>query len=167
MNMINTKIENYTLHFAEEKDMPILLGLIEELASYEKMLDQVEATPEILRESIIENKAAQVLIGEYNNIPVSYALFFYNFSTFIGRPGLYLEDLYVKPEVRGKGLGKANLAYLAKLAVESGCARFEWCCLDWNEPSVRFYKQLGAQPLEDWTIFRLKGEALHKLAQQG
>lgn len=161
---IGTKIENYVLRFATEQDVPLILEFIKELAEYEKLLSEVVATEEVLRESLFNRKMAEVIIGEWNGEPVSFALFFHNFSTFVGRPGIYLEDLYVKPEFRGKGLGKALLLFLAKLAEERNCGRLEWWCLDWNEPSIRFYKQLGAVPMEDWTVYRLHGRELKKLA---
>lgn len=145
----------------------ILLENIEkELASYEKMLEEVVATENILKSSLFDRKAAEVIIGEYEGEPVSFALFFHNFSTFLGRPGLYLEDLYVKPEARGKGLGKTLLTYLANLAKERGCGRFDWSCLDWNESSIRFYKQMGAKALDEWTGYRLTGKALESAAKE-
>lgn len=164
--LIDTKINGYQLRFAEEKDVPLVLKFIKELADYEKLLHEVVATEEILQESLFQRKVAEVIIGEYKGIPVSFALFFHNFSTFLGRPGIYLEDLYVKPEMRGKGFGKVMLAYLAKLAVERNCGRLEWWCLDWNEPSIRFYKEMGAIPMDDWTVYRVCGNALHDLAGQ-
>lgn len=129
------------------------------------MLPEVVATEDILKESLFERKMAEVIIGEYKYEPVSFALFFYNFSTFLGLPGLYLEDLYVRPEMRGKGIGKLMLSFLAKLAVERKCGRLEWWCLDWNKPSIGFYKQLGAVPMEDWTVFRVTDETLVNLAR--
>lgn len=161
---IDTQMKDFNLRFADIKDIPLILGLIKELADYEKMLPEVVATEELLTESLFERKMAEVIIGEFKNEPVSFALFFHNFSTFLGRPGLYLEDLYVKPEARGKGIGKIMLSFLAKLAIERKCGRLEWWCLDWNKPSVRFYKQLGAVPMEDWTVFRVTNETLVKLA---
>jgi len=163
---IKTKVENYTLRFAEEKDIPLILKFIKELADYEKLLNEVVATEEILMESLFVRKAAQVVIGEYEGIPVSFALFFHNFSTFTGKPGLYLEDLYVRPEMRGKGMGKALLSFLAKLAVERDCGRFEWWCIDWNESSIKFYKQLGAIPMDEWTVYRVCDKALTNLAAE-
>lgn len=163
---IETIIQGFKLRFAEEKDLSIILGFIKELAEYEKMLNEVVATEEILRESLFKQKAAEVLIGEYRGNPVGFALFFHNFSTFLGRPGIYLEDLYVKQEMRGKGIGKIMLSYLAKLAVERKCARLEWSCLDWNEPSVHFYRQMGAIPMEDWTVYRVHDKTLVDLADR-
>lgn len=161
---IDTKLSNFKLRFAEPNDVPLILEFIKELAEYEEMLDEVVATEEVLKESLFERKIAEVIIGEYQNKPVCFALFFYNFSTFLGRPGIYLEDLFVKPEMRGIGIGKMMLSFLAKLALERKCGRLEWWCLDWNEPSVKFYKHLGAIPMDDWTVYRVYGEELNKLA---
>ncbi|KGK87182.1 GNAT family acetyltransferase [Desulfosporosinus sp. HMP52] len=162
---MNTRLANFKLRFAKAEDIPLILSFIKELADYEKMLDQVVATEEILRESLFELKKAEILIGEYEDRPVAFALFFHNFSTFLGRPGIYLEDLYVKPEMRGKGIGKIILSQLAKIAIERKCGRLEWWCLDWNEPSIEFYKSKGAVPMEDWTVYRVTNEALVKLAK--
>ena len=161
---IETKIEGFTIRFAEERDTELILKFIRGLAEYEKLSHEVVATEDILRESLFEQKAGEVIIGEYNKEPVGFALFFHNFSTFLGRPGLYLEDLFIIPEMRGKGFGKTMLAFLAKIAVDRNCGRFEWWCLDWNEPSVEFYKGIGAVPMEEWTTFRLTGEGLQDLA---
>ncbi|SHN59648.1 GNAT family N-acetyltransferase [Desulfitobacterium chlororespirans] len=161
---MDTKLEDFKLRFAEINDAPLILELIRELADYEKMAHEVVATEEVLIESLFERKMAEVVIGEYKNTPVAFALFFHNFSTFLGRPGIYLEDLYVKPDMRGKGIGKMILAFLAKLALERNCGRLEWWCLDWNEPSIQFYKQLGAVPMDEWTVYRLHDEALAELA---
>jgi GNAT superfamily N-acetyltransferase len=155
---------NFTIRFAKEEDIPSILGFIKELAEYENLLDQVVATEEILKEWLFDKKSSEVLIGELDGEPVGYALFFHSFSTFLGRAGIYLEDLYISPNLRGKGFGKSLLAYLANLTLERGCGRLEWCCLDWNEPSIKFYKSLGAKPLEDWTMYRVDGDALKKLA---
>ncbi len=164
--LIDTRLSNFKLRFAEKNDASLILEFIKELAVYEKMLHEVVATEEILIESLFERKAAEVIIGEYNDEPVAFALFFHNFSTFLGRPGLYLEDLYVRPEMRGKGIGTIMLAFLAKLAVERNCGRLEWWCLDWNEPSIQFYKQMGAIPMDEWTVYRVHNEALDKLAEK-
>ncbi|QGU94853.1 GNAT family N-acetyltransferase [Clostridium bovifaecis] len=164
--ILNTHIEGYSLRIAEEKDVPLILSFIKELASYEKMLEEVVATESILKGSLFDTKAAEVIIGEYEEEPVSFALFFHNFSTFLGKPGLYLEDLYVKPEARGKGLGKTLLTYLASLAKERGCGRFDWSCLDWNDSSIKFYRQMGAKPLDEWTGYRLTGESLENAAKE-
>jgi GNAT superfamily N-acetyltransferase len=162
--LIDTNLLDFKLRFAEINDVPLILGFIKELAEYEKMSDDVVATEDVLRESLFKRKIAEVIIGEYKDKPVAFALFFYNFSTFLGRPGIYLEDLYVKPEMREKGIGKVILSYLAKLTIDRKCGRLEWCCLDWNEPSIKFYKQLGAVPMEDWTVHRLSHEGLETMA---
>ena len=151
--------------FAQEKDTALILYFIKELAKYEKMLDDVVATEEILKEWIFEKGKAEVIFALEDGKEVGFALFFHNFSTFLGRSGLYLEDLFVKPEFRGKGYGKALLKKMAQIAVERGCGRFEWSCLDWNKPSIDVYLSLGAQPMEDWTVYRLAGEALAKMAE--
>lgn len=145
--------------------MALVLSFIKELAEYEKMLHEVVATEKLLKESLFDRKAAEVIIGEYEDKPVGFALFFHNFSTFLGQPGIYLEDLYIKPEMRGKGLGKIMLSFLAKLAVERNCGRLEWSCLDWNEPSIKFYKRLGAVPMDEWTVYRVNDKALTDLAK--
>ncbi len=163
---LETKIKEFNIRFAEEKDVPLILFFIKELASYEKLLDEVITTEEILRDSIFMRKKAEVIIGEYGGEPVGFALFFHNFSTFLGKPGIYLEDLYIKPEMRGKGLGKILLSFLAKLAVERDCSRLEWWCLDWNEPSIGFYKQLGAKSMNDFTVYRVSDNALTDLADE-
>jgi len=163
--MIDTNLQGFKLRFAEPNDVPLILGFIKELADYEKMSNDVVATEDVLRESLFERKIAEVIIGEYNNKPVGFALFFHNFSTFLGRPGIYLEDLYVKPEMREKGIGKVILSYLAKLAIDRKCGRLEWCCLDWNEPSIKFYKQLGAVSMDDWIVHRLSHGALETMAK--
>jgi GNAT superfamily N-acetyltransferase len=162
----DTKIEDFTLRFAVGDDIPLILEFIRGLAAYENMLDEVEATEEILRETIFGRKTAEVLIGEYRGEPACFALFFHNISTFTGRPGIYLEDLFVKEGFRGRGFGRKLLARVAQLAVERGCGRVEWACLDWNEPSIGFYKSLGARPMGDWTVYRLQRETFSKLAQE-
>ena len=163
--LIDTKMNDFKLRFAEPKDAALILGFIKELAEYERMSKDVVATEEVLKESLFERRMAEVIIGEYKDKPVSFTLFFHNFSTFLGRPGLYLEDLYVKPEMREKGIGKIILSFLAKLAIDRKCGRLEWSCLDWNEPSVKFYKQLGATPMDDWTVYRVADETLDTLAR--
>ncbi len=159
-----TDLTDFHLRLATIEDVETVLGFIKELAEYEHMSDQVVATPELLKETIFIQKKAEVIIAEYSGIPVGFALFFHNYSTFLGRPGIYLEDLYVKQEMRGHGLGTQILSYLAKLATERDCGRLEWACLDWNEPSIQFYKQMGAVPMEDWTVYRLQGESLQNMA---
>ena len=153
-----------TIRYAQKNDIPQILYFIRELATYEKMLDGVVATEDLLREWIFEKKKAEVIFAEENSELVGFALFFHNFSTFLGRAGIYLEDLFVKPEHRGKGIGKALLQRLAQIAVERGCGRLEWACLDWNKPSIDFYLSLGAAPMDQWTIYRLTGETLRRMA---
>ncbi|GHV80989.1 N-acetyltransferase [Spirochaetia bacterium] len=159
------KNEHTLLRYAEEKDAAIILEFIRGLAEYEHLLDQAEATEEDLRKYIFQEKKAEVIIAEYDGVPAGFALYFTNFSTFLGRPGIYIEDLFVKPALRGKGLGKTMLTCLAALVVEKNYGRLEWSCLNWNEPSIAFYKSRGAQPLSEWTTFRLTGEGLTKLAE--
>ena len=149
---------------AEEKDAALILRFIRELAAYEKLDGQVVATEELLREWIFEKGKAEVLFPVEKGVEVGFALFFHNFSTFLGRAGLYLADLYISPEYRGKGYGKATLQKLARIAVERGCGRLEWSCLDWNQPSIDFYLSLGAEPMEEWTVYRLSGEKLSRMA---
>lgn len=151
--------------FATRKDTPLILWFIKELADYEHMLSEVVATEEILENWLFDQKKAEVFFLMEGEAEVGFALFFHNFSTFLGRSGLYLEDLYVKPEYRGRGYGKAILQRLAAIALERGCGRLEWWCLDWNQPSIDFYKSLGAVPMEDWTVYRVTGEALSELGQ--
>ena len=155
-----------TFRFAEEKDCALILGFIRALADYEKMSDQVVATEALLREWIFEKKKAEVLFVCEGAEAVGFALFFHNFSTFLGRAGIYLEDLFVLPAFRGKGYGKALLRKLAKIAVERGCGRLEWACLDWNRPSIDFYLSLGAAPMNEWTTYRLTGDTLNEAAEQ-
>lgn len=151
---------------ATRADMPLILSLVAELAEYEKLTDQITSDPEEFAEHLFGPRPyAEVLIGELDGKACGFALFFHNFSTFLGKPGIYLEDLYVRTETRGSGLGKALLSTLAKLAVARGCGRLEWSVLDWNEPAIGFYLQLGAHSLEDWTQFRLTGDALQDLAK--
>ncbi|HSU68244.1 MAG TPA: GNAT family N-acetyltransferase [Tepidisphaeraceae bacterium] len=150
-----------------EQDVPLILGFINELAEYEKLSHAVVATESLLREHLFgPSPAARTLIGSLDGTPVGFALFFRSFSTFVGRPGIYLEDLFVRKSARGSGVGKALLKAVARLAVEQNCGRLEWSVLDWNEPSIGFYKKLGAVPLDDWTMFRVTGDALQKLASE-
>lgn len=151
---------------ATQIDVPTILKFIRELAEFEKLSHEVTATEKALRNSLFgaDSKSAEVLIGEAENQAVCFALFFHNYSTFLGQSGIYLEDLYVTPAQRSKGFGEAMLSHIAKLAVERNCGRFEWSVLDWNEDAIRFYKKLGAKPLRDWTNFRLTGDDLIKLA---
>ena len=153
-----------TFRFAEEADTPLILRFIRELADYERLLDQVVADEATLRDQLFRQRRAEVLLAEAAGETVGFALFFHNFSTFLGRAGLYLEDLYVRPEHRGKGYGRALFRQLAAVAVERGCGRLEWWCLDWNAPSIGFYRSLGAEAMEDWTVYRLTGDALASLA---
>jgi GNAT superfamily N-acetyltransferase len=154
-----------SFRFAKEEDTPIILYFIKALAAYEKMADEVVATEESLKEWIFEQKKAEVLFAVENGKEVGFALYFHNFSTFLGRAGIYLEDLYVLPECRDKGYGKALLKQLARITVERGCGRLEWWCLDWNQPSIDFYLSLGAKPMQDWTVYRIDGSTLQKLAK--
>ncbi len=154
-----------TFRYAEEKDAELILFFIKSLAEYEKMSDQVSATPELLKEWIFEKKKAEVIFPVVDGKEIGFALFFHNFSTFLGKAGIYLEDLYILSEYRNKGYGKQVLKKLASIAVERGCGRLEWCCLDWNKPSIDFYLSLGAEPLSDWTTYRVSGETLKKLAE--
>lgn len=147
------------------EDTPLILHFIQELAAYEKMEAEVVATEELLREWIFEKQKAEVLFVLEEGAEVGFALFFHNFSTFLGRAGLYLEDLFVYPEHRGKGYGKALIRELARIAVNRGCGRLEWWCLDWNQPSIDFYRSLGAVSMDEWTVFRVAGETLKQLAE--
>lgn len=151
--------------FAKIEDTEKILFFIKALADYEKMSDDVVATQELLKEWIFEKKKAEVIFALENGKEVGFALFFHNFSTFLGRAGLYLEDLFVLPEYRGKGYGKGLLKVLAGIAVERGCGRLEWQCLDWNKPSIDFYLSLGAVPMEDWTLYRLAGDTLKNFSK--
>lgn len=150
--------------FAERKDTPLILRFIKDLARYEKMEDQVSATEQELEEWIFDKQKAEVIFAVLDGKETGFALFFHNFSTFLGKAGIYLEDLYVMPEYRGKGYGKRILQKLAEIAVERGCGRLEWWCLDWNKPSIDFYLSLGAVPMNDWTVYRITGDTLQKLA---
>lgn len=161
-----TKKEDFTIRFADEDDVSLILHFIKELADYEKLLHEVVATEDILRESLFKRKVAEVVIAEYKGEPIGFALFFHNFSTFVGKPGLYLEDLYIRPDMRGRGYGKTLLSFLAKLAKDRDCGRFEWWCIDWNEPSIEFYKSIGAEPMDEWTVYRVDGKRLDNLASE-
>ena len=151
--------------FAARDDCALILSFIRELAAYEKMLDEVIATEELLEEWLFDKQKAEVVFALEDDREVGFALFFHNFSTFLGRAGIYLEDLYVLPEYRGKGYGKGLLKKLAQIAVERGCGRLEWWCLDWNRPSIDFYLSLGAEPMQDWTVYRIAGDTLATLAE--
>ncbi|MCC2645348.1 MAG: family N-acetyltransferase [Burkholderiales bacterium] len=153
------------IKFATIEDVSLILEFIKELANYEKLLDQVVTTEEILKENLFgDKKYAEVVFAYYENKPVGYALFFHNFSTFLGKPGLHLEDLYVKPEFRGKKIATQILAFLAKLAKQRDCGRLEWSVLDWNKKAIDFYLNIGAAPMDEWTVFRITGEKLDTLA---
>ena len=158
-------MNNFTIRQANINDVSTILSFIKELAEYVNMSDQVVATVELLKEWLFEKKKAEVLLAMEGDTAVGIALYFYNFSTFLGRAGIYLEDLFVKEEYRGKGYGKALLKELARIAVSQGCGRLEWCCLDWNQPSIDFYLSLGARPMDDWTQYRVTGETLKALAE--
>ena len=162
---MNNKMENkMSFRLAEPEDAALILQFIRDLADYEKMLDQVEATEELLKEWIFEKKKAEVIFVLEDGKEAGFALFFHNFSTFLGLAGIYLEDLYVCPEYRKKGYGKALIRELARIAKERGCGRLEWWCLDWNQPSIDFYLSLGAEPMKDWTVYRIAGATLDSLA---
>lgn len=158
-------MENFTFRYAGREDCALILDFIKDLAEYERMSDQVVADESMLEDWIFDRQRAEVLFVMENGQALGFALFFHNFSTFLGRAGIYLEDLFVKPEHRGKGAGKALLKRLAAIAVERGCGRFEWSCLDWNTPSIEFYKSMGALPMEGWTTFRVSGDALEEMAR--
>lgn len=157
---------NLTFRFAEKCDTPLILQFIKDLAEYENMLNEVTATEELLEEWIFDKKKAEVLFAVSDGKEVGFALFFHNFSTFLGKSGIYLEDLYVKPEYRGLGYGKSILKKLAETAVERGCGRLEWWCLDWNKPSIDFYLGMGAEPMKDWTVYRISGNTLNNMAKE-
>ena len=151
---------------ATRADVPTILGFIRRLAAYEHLENEVVATEALLEEWLFDQKKAEVLIAREGETPVGFALYFHNFSTFLGRAGIYLEDLFVLEEYRGRGYGKALLRRLARIAVERGCGRLEWSCLDWNQPSIDFYRSLGAVPMSDWTVYRLTGETLNQMAKE-
>jgi GNAT superfamily N-acetyltransferase len=149
---------------ATERDLPLILKLIQDLAEYEKLAHAVASTEDVLRESLFRKRAAEVVIGYAGDEPAGFAVFFQTFSTFLGVPGMYLEDIFVEPKWRRKGLGRQLIAHLARIAAERGYGRVEWSVLDWNEPAIRFYTALGAQPMDEWTVFRLTGESLRRLS---
>jgi len=158
--------EHISLRFAEEKDIAVILEFIRGLAEYEHLLDTVEIKEEDLKVYIFEKKLIEVVIGEFDGTPAGFALFFYNFSTFVGKPGIFIEDIFVKPEFKGRGLGKVLFSFLAKIAAERNCGRLEWSCLNWNKPSIEFYKKQGARPLDEWTTYRITGDGIKKLAEE-
>lgn len=155
-----------TFRYAAPGDAGKILYFIKELAAYEDMSDEVVATEALIREWVFDKERAEVIFALEDGVEVGFALFFHNFSTFLGRAGLYLEDLYVLTEHRRKGYGKAILQRLARIARERGCGRMEWMCLDWNKPSIEFYLSLGAEPVQDWTVYRLAGDSLKALSEQ-
>lgn len=154
-----------SFRYADRKDLALILRFIKGLAEYEHMSNEVVADEKILEEWIFDKQKAEVIFALADNREVGFALFFHNFSTFLGKAGIYLEDLYVQPEYRGKGYGKAILKKLASIAVERGCGRLEWSCLDWNKPSIDFYLSLGAEPMTDWTVYRIAGDGLSELGK--
>ncbi len=163
--MIETRIEGLSLRLATQHDVPQILRFIRELAEYEKLLDMVVADEAKLTATLFGDKPyAEVVIADYAGQPAGFALFFHNYSTFLAKPGIYLEDLFVDPTLRGKGIGKALITYLAKLAVERDCGRLEWAVLDWNQPAIDFYQSLGAQMLHDWRVNRVTGDTLQQMA---
>ncbi len=158
-------MEKLSFRHATEEDCALILFFIRELATYEKMLNDVVATEELLKECLFDQKKAEVIFACENGKEIGFALFFHNVSTFLGRTGIYLEDLFVLPAYRGKGYGKAMLKELARIAVQRQCGRLEWSCLDWNKPSIDFYLSLGAAPMKDWTVYRITGDSLLKLSE--
>jgi GNAT superfamily N-acetyltransferase len=165
--MIPTRDPRTRLRFAGEADVPVVLELIRGLAEYEKLAHEVVADEATLRATLFgERRVAEVVLAEHEGEAAGFALFFHNYSTFLARPGIYLEDLFVRPELRGRGIGEILLAFLAETAVERGCGRFEWSVLDWNEPAIRFYRRLGAVAMDEWTVYRVTGRALTELAER-
>ena len=165
--MAESPLRDFAIRPAGPADVPVILSLIRDLAEYERLSHEVEATEECLRRNLFgERPYAEALIGELRGEPVAFAVYFHNFSTFLGKPGLYLEDLFVKPEARDLGIGRAILRRLARIAVERDCGRLEWSVLDWNKPSLDFYQSIGAQPMREWTLHRMTGENLAALAEQ-
>ena len=156
----------FSIRFAKREDTELILKFIKELADYEKLLHEVTADKETLENSLFDKEMAEVIIGEYDGKAVGFALFFHNFSTFLGKAGIYLEDLYVRPEFRGRGFGKKLLSFLAELTVKRDCGRLEWWVLDWNKDSIDFYESLGAKAMDEWTVYRLTGSPLKKLAEE-
>ncbi len=154
------------IRYAKQEDVSIVLSLIKELAAYEKMSDEVVATEALLSQWLFEKKIAEVMLLESENRIIGFALYFYNYSTFVGRGGIYLEDIYIQPAYRGRGYGKSVFYHLAKIAREQGLGRIEWSCLNWNTPSIEFYHSLGAIKKDDWLLFRLQGQALKALSDQ-
>jgi len=162
---IKTAIPDFIIRYAQPKDVPMVLDFIRRLAEYERLSEEVVATEEVLMDFLFNKRQAEVIIGELNGKPVAFALFFHNFPTFLGKANLYLDDLFVDESCRGLGLGKVMFACLARIAVDRGCERLDRWCLDWSEQSISFYKGLGAEPMSDWTVYRLDGEQLRKMAE--
>lgn len=156
----------FNIRHAVPEDTSLILDFIKKLAEYERCLDEVVADESTLYNSLFVEKSAEVIIAEEDGMPIGFALFFHNFSTFVGRKGLYLEDLFILPEKRGLGYGKRILKYLARLAVERNCGRMEWICLDWNAPSLAFYRKIGAFPLDEWTVQRMTEDVMHEFAKE-
>lgn len=157
---------HFYIRLAEEADVPVIMNFIRELAEYEKLLHEVVADEAQIQKTLFGEKAyAEVILAIEDDVPVGFALFFHNYSTFLGKPGIYLEDLYVTPAARGKGYGKSLMQKLAQMALERDCGRLEWWVLDWNKPSIDFYKSIGAIPMDEWTVFRVTGSALSQLAE--
>jgi GNAT superfamily N-acetyltransferase len=157
-------LNNVKIGPASETDISAIIGLIKELAEYEKLSDLVLVTENDLRKWMFDERKLELLICKADGVPIGFASLFYNFSTFLGRPGLYMEDLYIKPDARGRGIGRYFISYIANLAVERGCARLDWACLNWNSPSIAFYHSMGAKEIGDWVPFRIAGNELEKLA---
>jgi GNAT superfamily N-acetyltransferase len=161
--LIETGIENFNLRFATVEDVELILSFIKELAEYEKLFHEVVATCEKLKETLFDKKIAEVIIGEYKDEAVGFCLFFHNYSTFLGKAGIHLEDLFIKKEFRGHGFGKVFLSFLGKVALDRDCGRLEWSCLDWNKSAIDFYKKMGATSMDEWITFRVTDETLKKL----
>jgi GNAT superfamily N-acetyltransferase len=162
----NMETTNCTIRPATKADLTDIVKFIRELAEYENLLDEVEANEEILYDSLFVRKKAEASMICHDGEAIGYALYFYNFSTFTGRPGLYVEDIYLTPRMRGKGFGKQIFSYLAEVARNENCARMEWACLDWNEPSIAFYKGMGARAMDEWTVYRLTGDEIVRLSEK-
>lgn len=167
MSKDKKQMEQIGFKTTTEKDIPVILDFIKQIAIYEKMLDKVSATEESLKESIFDNNRAEALLIELDSEVIGYIVYFFNYSTFIGREGLYIEDLYIKREYRGQGLGKSCFEFLVKIAKEHKCERVEWTCLDWNEPSLKFYESIGAKQMNEWIIHRLDKEAIDRISENG
>jgi len=162
--MTDAVTKGFVIRPAAEEDVPLILGFIKKLAEYERLFHEMVATEEMLRETLFgEKKTAEVIIGEYRQSSVGFAIYFHNYSTFLGKPGIYIEDLYVNEKHRGHGFGFAMFLYIARLAKDRKCGRLEWAVLDWNEPAIQFYRKLGAVAMSDWTVYRLTGAALESL----